>query len=158
MNSSKPFAILHAAAWLGLASSLSGQNFKLDPIRYDKFGGLVQLRWESQLGRIYSLHSSTNLATWEEVTGNDANPLRILAANGSRTQIELQVPAGNHRFWRVGARPLTILGTPITDGYPAVLSDVNDSARVVGYFQTRSGGLPYGFTWAPGEEMVSFGV
>jgi hypothetical protein len=66
MKLEKQLLIQILTAGLGFVYSVQGQSFKLDSIQYDSFGGLAQLRWESQPGRIYSVHSSTNLMLWEE--------------------------------------------------------------------------------------------
>ncbi len=148
--------ILTAAAWLCMSCALAAQSFRLDSIQYDSFAGLVQLRWESQPGKIYSLHTSTNLTTWDELRSG-TGPLRILAASGGRSQIELAVPAGNRRFWQLGTRPITALDTltPDSSYYPD-LNDVNESSRVAGAYRKRDY-TTIGFTWAPGEEVHSFG-
>lgn len=150
-------ALLPAADWVGMVSTASAQVFRLDSIRYNAFAGLVQLGWQSQPGEVYSVHSSPNLTLWDELKSGGSEPLRIIAAGGNRTQLELAVPLGERAFWRLRKRPIISLGTliPSAIGGP-VLRDVNDSSRVVGYFQGRNG-IPFGFTWAPGEELFSFG-
>ncbi len=147
-----------AASLLCATGNLEGQSFRLDSIQYDSFGGLITLGWQSQPGGIYSIHSTTNLNIWEEIKISGL-PLRITGASGSRTQVELDVPAGDRRFWRVGMRPIFDVGTAISEGvglsYP-VLTDVNDASRVVGYF-VYGNNAQIGFTWALGEEISSFG-
>lgn len=159
MKSSLPLLFaLTAAAALGAAITVAGQAFKLDSIHYDSFGGLVTLGWESQAGGVYSVHTSTNLISWDEVRALGGVRLRVPAATGTRTQIELELPAGDRRFWRVGKLPITDLGTLASasdiSSYPT-LRDVNDGSRIVGAIPVGSSTI--GFTWAPGEEMISFG-
>jgi probable HAF family extracellular repeat protein len=157
MMQTSQLAVLTVAASLCMSDPLAAQSFRLDPIKYDRFGGLVTLGWQSQPGGIYSVHTSTNLIVWDEFMGVGNQALRIPAASGNRTQVELEVPQGDHRFWRVGRRPITDLGTLTPDSfyYPA-LHDLNDDSRVAGYFTTGDGDT-IGFTCAPGEEVLSFG-
>ncbi len=144
------FAKFYAAAWIFTVATAAAQSLRFDSIQYDPFGGFVTLGWQGQPGGIYSIESTTNLTVWEQ-TVVSGQPLRLRAATGGLNQLELGVPAGPRRFWRATKRPITDLGA--LGGYPN-LSDVNDSGRVVGYF---NGGSQIGFTWSPGEELVSFG-
>jgi hypothetical protein len=156
MRRSSGFAILYAAACLCANFAVSGQNFRVDSVRLDSFGGLVTLAWQSQPGEVYGVHTSTDLTTWEELQSG-FEPLRLQAASGNQTQTELALPAGPQRFWQVRRRSITDLGTLLpADQSGPVPTDVNDTSRVVGYFETSRGGQT-GFTWAPGEGLHSFG-
>lgn len=152
-----PSILLTAVAWLSMTGFLVGQEFRVDSLKYDNFSGLAQLRWQNKPGGVYGVFTSTNLITWEEMKSG-REPMRFFASSGIRTEVELVSPQGRQTFWRVQKRPITDLGTLIAEDSSApILRGVNDYSRVVGYFQNHGNSAQTGFTWAPDEELVSFG-
>lgn len=137
---------------------LGGQVLRIDHFEPDQFAGLISLGWQSRKGEVYSLETSTNLTEWSELENSPLSLMRFSAATGNRIQIEFGMPASEVAHYRLRKVPVIEVATlGAAAGEVVTLKDVNNGARVVGYFESPQG-VPTGFTWAPGEDLVTFGL
>jgi hypothetical protein len=158
MNMLQGIRCLLCTAAFGLTFPAQAQLFNIDPIKYDSFGQIVTLRWETGPERVWSIESSSDLIDWSQAqTGPDAL-LRVASSGSNHTEVQFSAPVDSSVFYRVRILQMTGVGTlaPSSRDLPQV-HDANDKGRVVGQFDPYAAGGGIGFTWTSGEEMVSFG-
>lgn len=153
---------------LGLAWSAAGQPFSIESIKHESLGKdilgnslgeIITLRWETVPERVWSIESSTNLIDWSQAQAGPDALYRVPSSHSNHTEFTFDAPPESTRFYRVRKLPMTDINhagslTPDDFGM-AVTYDANDHSRVVGAFDPYDRGI--GFTWAPGESIVTFG-
>lgn len=83
-----------------MPTTLLSEGFRIIAPDYNLSDGIIKLGWESALGNVYSLESSTNLTDWSEVKGV-AGPLRFTGTVSNRIDIEISAPAALVNFYRL---------------------------------------------------------